>query len=152
MLWDRGTWVPKEDPREGYKKGRLKFELHGEKLKGGWMLVRSRGGKYGGDKSWLLIKENDEFARRENGAIVADEPDSVATGRSLEEIAASADRVWHSNKSVADNVKGGAVSASRYPLPRVAREARWGGRPRTPAASGVTNGDPARRCPAFRAQ
>ena len=50
MLWDRGTWMPKEDPAAGYRKGRLKFELRGEKLRGGWMLVRTRGSKYGGDK------------------------------------------------------------------------------------------------------
>src|SRR3954469_25251765 len=59
MLWDRGTWIPKGNPDEGYAKGHLKFELHGEKLRGVWNLVRSRSGKYGGDKSWLLFKETD---------------------------------------------------------------------------------------------
>src|SRR5436190_10199327 len=39
MLWDRGSWVPLGDPHEGYKEGRLKFQLHGEKLRGGWMLI-----------------------------------------------------------------------------------------------------------------
>lgn len=66
IVWDRGRWIPKEDPREGYRKGKLKFMLEGEKLHGGWMLVRSHGGKYGGredGKAWLLIKENDEEAR-----------------------------------------------------------------------------------------
>src|SRR5437660_431387 len=48
MLWDRGTWTPKGDPDEGYAKGHLKFELHGEKLKGVWKLVKSHGSKYGG--------------------------------------------------------------------------------------------------------
>src|SRR4249920_910407 len=43
MLWDRGTWKPKEDPVAGYAKGHLKFELEGENLKGGWTLVRTRG-------------------------------------------------------------------------------------------------------------
>ena len=110
MVWDRGTWEPRTDPAEGYAKGRLKFELEGEKLKGGWNLVRSRGGKYGGDKSWLLIKETDEFARLGSNALVTeDRPDSVVSGRSIEEIAAQADRVWHSNKSVTANVQGGAV-------------------------------------------
>ncbi len=117
MVWDRGTWAPVGDPRQGYRSGKLKFALQGEKLKGGWMLVRSRGGKYGGDKAWLLIKENDQYARRDNGAIVEDEPDSVATGRSLEEIAASADRVWHSDKSVAENVRSGAVKRKRATSP-----------------------------------
>src|SRR5947199_8637585 len=40
MLWDRGKWGPVGDPREGYRRGRLKFHLHGEKLHGGWMLVK----------------------------------------------------------------------------------------------------------------
>src|SRR6187397_1067745 len=43
MLWDRGTWRPKEDPEAGYAKGHLKFELDGENLKGGWTLLRTRG-------------------------------------------------------------------------------------------------------------
>src|SRR5436190_19802398 len=78
LLWDRGTWIPKEDPEVGYRKGRLKFDLDGEKLKGGWMLVRSHGGKYGGEKSWLLIKENDEHARvGEDARIVDVRPESV---------------------------------------------------------------------------
>ncbi|MDB5905156.1 MAG: ykoU [Betaproteobacteria bacterium] len=110
LLWDRGVWTPKGDPAADYKKGRLKFELDGEKLHGGWMLVRSHGGKYDKDKAWFLIKERDAHARPEaEGAVVDDEPNSVASGRSLEEIAADPDRVWHSNKSVAENVKTGAV-------------------------------------------
>ena len=110
MVWDRGTWLPKTDPADAYAKGRLKFDLEGEKLKGGWNLVRSRSGKYGGENSWLLFKEADEFARLGAQALIAeDRPDSVVTGRSLEQIATDADRVWHSNKSVAANVKGGAL-------------------------------------------
>src|SRR6185503_10066391 len=110
LLWDRGTWVPKEDPDVGYKKGRLKFELQGEKLQGGWMLVRSHGGKYDADKAWFLIKERDEHAKPESEGLIVDErPESVASGRVLEEIAADPDRVWHSNKSVAENVKTGTV-------------------------------------------
>src|SRR5262245_5245030 len=110
MLWDRGTWIPKGDPKEMVDKGRLKFDLSGEKLHGGWNLVRSRSGKYQGE-SWLLIKESDEYARLGEAAAIGDDmPDSVATGRSLDEIAASADRVWHSNKSVEANVKGGAIA------------------------------------------
>ena len=51
MVWDRGTWIPKSDPNEGYAKGRLKFDLDGEKLKGGWNLVKSKSGKYRSDKT-----------------------------------------------------------------------------------------------------
>ncbi len=110
LLWDRGVWVPKEDPVAGYKKGKLKFTLEGDKLQGGWTLVRSHGSKYGGDKAWLLIKEDDEMARRGiDTRIVDDRPKSVSSGRSIEEIAAQRDRVWHSNKSVKQNVNSGAV-------------------------------------------
>jgi bifunctional non-homologous end joining protein LigD len=114
LLWDRGTWKAQGDAETGYRQGKLKFELHGEKLHGGWMLVKSHGGKYGGDKSWLLIKENDAYARSGDDAhVVETEPDSVASGRSLEAIAADPDRVWHSNKSVADNVREGKVRRTK---------------------------------------
>ena len=110
LLWDRGTWIHKEDPQAGYKKGKLKFELRGEKLRGGWVLVKSHGGEYGGGKSWLLIKEDDEFARRGPQALIGEEkPMSVASGRTMAEIASDPERVWHSNKSVAENVKHGSV-------------------------------------------
>jgi bifunctional non-homologous end joining protein LigD len=61
MLWDEGTWEPKGDPYEGLKKGHLKFELHGERLTGGWDLIRMRGD--GKRENWLLIKEKDAAAR-----------------------------------------------------------------------------------------
>ncbi|MGZ8229024.1 MAG: DNA ligase D [Burkholderiales bacterium] len=110
LLWDRGTWKPKGDAESDYRKGRLKFELEGDKLHGGWMLVRGgKGGKYG-ENAWFLIKERDEYAKPEAEGSIADErPESVASGRVLEEIAEDPDRVWHSNKSVAENVKSGAV-------------------------------------------
>ena len=117
LLWDRGTWIPKGDPVAGYAKGHLKFELDGEKLKGGWTLVKTHGSKYGGksgDKAWLLIKENDSFAQRGADArIVDDAPESVLSGRSLEDIAEQREHVWHSNKSVAANVRAGAVSKAK---------------------------------------
>jgi bifunctional non-homologous end joining protein LigD len=116
LLWDRGTWQAKGDAEPDYKKGRLKFTLDGDKLQGGWMLVRGgKSGKYG-ENAWFLIKERDEFAKPEaEGNIVEERPESVATGRMLEEIADDPDRVWHSNKSVADNVKSGAVKKKRKP-------------------------------------
>lgn len=113
MLWDRGIWRPKEDPVAGYKKGKLKFDLKGEKLAGGWTLVKSHGGKYGAN-AWLLFKENDAYARTGKAARVVDsQPDSVATQRSLEQIATDPERVWHSNKTVAENLKTGAVKKAR---------------------------------------
>lgn len=64
MVWDQGTWIPHGDVDEGLTKGHLKFKLHGEKLRGDWVLVRMHGRANRSDKpNWLLIKEKDEFAR-----------------------------------------------------------------------------------------
>lgn len=100
LLWDRGTWAPEGDAVKDYHKGKLKFRLDGEKLQGGWTLVRMHGQRAGESKeNWLLIKENDETARPGSGeAIVEERPESVATGKTLEEIAADPDRVWESKK------------------------------------------------------
>jgi bifunctional non-homologous end joining protein LigD len=65
MLWDRGTWTPEvDDVDAALKKGDLKFTLDGFKLKGSWVLVRTKGGRWGGsgDRSWLLIKHRDDWA------------------------------------------------------------------------------------------
>ncbi len=114
MVWDRGTWQPIGDPAEGYRKGHLKFTLDGEKLKGSWALIRIRGGRYGGkenDKAWLLIKENDGYARAGRAArIIDEEPDSVISGRSLDEIARDKAHEWHSNRSVKANLAAGAIA------------------------------------------
>ncbi|HYE61938.1 MAG TPA: non-homologous end-joining DNA ligase [Phycisphaerales bacterium] len=100
LLWDRGTWEPLGDVDEALASGKLKFKLHGEKLRGGWTLVRMRGGKYGEDgKNWLLIKERDEeVVPHAKGDVRVDEPLSVKTGRDLDEIAAAKDNVWQSNR------------------------------------------------------
>lgn len=101
LLWDRGTWKPQEgegDPVEAYRKGKLKFELDGEKLKGGWTLVRMHGHQ-GGDngENWLLIKENDDTAQPGSGdAIVQERQESVDSGKNIQEIADDPDRVWQS--------------------------------------------------------
>ena len=89
MLWDRGTWEPKGDPRAGLQKGHLVFELQGERLKGGWDLVRMRGA--GKRENWLLIKEADPAAAPgSDGAFLNGLAYSVTTGRSMEEIAGGA--------------------------------------------------------------
>jgi bifunctional non-homologous end joining protein LigD len=65
MLWDRGTWTPEvDDVDAALKKGDLKLTLDGYKLKGSWVLVRTKGGAWGGggDRSWLLIKHRDDWA------------------------------------------------------------------------------------------
>jgi bifunctional non-homologous end joining protein LigD len=88
MVWDRGTWEPDEpDVERSIAKGELKFSLHGEKLRGSWVLVRT-GGRQGGtrdDRSWLLIKHRDEAASEED--VGQTRPYSVASGRLLVQIA-----------------------------------------------------------------
>ncbi|HEX8903475.1 MAG TPA: DNA polymerase ligase N-terminal domain-containing protein, partial [Longimicrobiaceae bacterium] len=134
MLWDAGTWEPLEDPHKAYRKGSLKFRLHGQKLRGKWHLVRSRRANEGEKEQWLLFKDDDEEARPESaGKVVDDEALSVKTGRSIEEIAADADATWSSNRpptkkrpfaAVAEKakraVKAVARPAAESPAPDVA--------------------------------
>ncbi len=99
-LWDRGTWEPEVDPRKGLEKGELKFTLHGEKLKGSWVLVRTKG-RPGEDKEqWLLIKHRDDYSVDGDGqAVLREQAASVASGRTLDEIAAEGEAsVWHGDQ------------------------------------------------------
>lgn len=82
IVWDRGIWIPQGDPEEGYRKGKLKFALEGEKLSGTWNLVRTP--MEGGKEQWFLIKSNDESAWPESEYdIVREQPDSVLSDRTL---------------------------------------------------------------------
>ena len=85
IVWDRGRWVPVEDPFIGLEKGKLLFELHGYKLKGLWTLVKIKRG----EKEWLLIKERDGEVSQ-NGTDFP--PNSVLSGLTVEELKAGADR------------------------------------------------------------
>jgi bifunctional non-homologous end joining protein LigD len=102
MVWDRGSWTPDGDPHEALAKGHLKFSLQGQKLKGTWHLVRTRGQKSTGDdsgKAWLLFKSRDAEAK-EGETLLDDAPESALTGRNLQEIANdTGGKVWRSNRS-----------------------------------------------------
>jgi bifunctional non-homologous end joining protein LigD len=98
LLWDRGTWEPVGDAARDYRAGKLKFRLHGDKLQGGWMLVRMTPRSKRDRDNWLLIKERDPAAR-DAGDILAEQPDSVASGRSLDDIAGGDAPVWRSNRT-----------------------------------------------------
>lgn len=102
MLWDAGTFKPIGNPREGLKKGDLKFELRGKRLQGSFVLARMR--KRGNEKTenWLLIKHRDEAARPgSKNAIVKENTTSVKSRRAMEEIARD-ETVWHSSRSGGD--------------------------------------------------
>src|ERR1700761_5612798 len=115
MLWDTGTWEPVGDADEGLRTGRLKFILHGHKLKGHWTLVRM-GGKAAQESkpNWLLIKEHDEYERPADApAVVDEEQDSVITHRSLEEIAKASDHVWDSRSGLAADERAKSADAKK---------------------------------------
>ena len=115
QLWDRGYWES-DDPKKGFAKGDLKFTLHGDKLHGSWVLVRMRHDRNGGKRTnWLLIKHRDDYAREGDANDILGNDRSVASGRSMDQIAAGkgkspkpfmtaassrgkADAVWHSNR------------------------------------------------------
>jgi bifunctional non-homologous end joining protein LigD len=118
QLWDRGYWIPEgsKRPEEALRGGDLKFTLEGKRLHGSWVLVRLRNDRTGGKRTnWLLIKHRDASARADGGVALLATDRSVASGRSMQQIAAGkgrapapfmlasasaakADAVWRSNR------------------------------------------------------
>src|SRR5579862_3334558 len=86
IVWDRGEWVPLEDPREGMEKGKLLFELKGHKLHGKWTLVKIKKS----EKDWLLIKERDAWVKQPGDQFPEE---SVLSGLTVEEVKAGANSV-----------------------------------------------------------
>jgi bifunctional non-homologous end joining protein LigD len=99
MLWDQGTWEPEtEDVDASLRKGDLKFRLNGFKLKGSWVLVRTRGFQGAGEgKSWLLIKHRDDWSGPIN--ITEFAPLSVKTPNAdfAEILSGKTPDIWRSN-------------------------------------------------------
>ncbi|HEV7325544.1 MAG TPA: DNA ligase D [Bosea sp. (in: a-proteobacteria)] len=85
VIWDEGKWVPESDPVRGMEKGHLAFALEGHKLGGRWHLVRLKPRRGEKRDNWLLIKVDDDFARDDED-ILETAPDSVKSGRSVEEV------------------------------------------------------------------
>jgi bifunctional non-homologous end joining protein LigD len=124
VLWDRGIWTPVEDPHEGYRQGKLKFRLDGEKLQGGWTLVRMRGREGEKADNWLLIKERDESARSlAEYDILDDRPESVASGKTSGQIAAAPERAWSKSGETKVKRKSPKKKASRRGTIKGARKA-----------------------------
>ncbi len=131
MLWDRGYWAPEgeTDAEAMLRKGDLKFVVAGEKMQGGWVLVRM---KRGDEKrtNWLLIKHSDGFERDGDGDALLKLDHSVASGRTMEQIAAGkgrgpkpfmrksrtaakSDDIWHSNRAPREMPERAALAPTK---------------------------------------
>ncbi|ANT51141.1 DNA ligase D [Mesorhizobium amorphae] len=90
IVWDTGTWAPMDDVEKSFRTGAFKFRLAGDKLNGGWMLTRlkPKPGEDEGKKNWLLFKERD-LAADTRLDILSERPESVKSGRRIEELVAA---------------------------------------------------------------
>jgi bifunctional non-homologous end joining protein LigD len=122
MVWDTGAWEPESaDVDAALRKGDLKFKLRGRKLKGSWVLVRTRGyGASGGRSSWLLIKHRDQYASKRD--IAAEEPYSALTHRLLAAIAREAGGDVEKAATGDPPAKPRARGAARLPAKGVRRK------------------------------
>jgi bifunctional non-homologous end joining protein LigD len=131
MLWDRGYWLS-DDADKGFKKGDLKFALEGDKLHGEWVLVRMKNDRTGGKRTnWLLIKHRDDYSREGAKNDILEEDKSVASGRSMEQIAegkgrapkpfmtkfntAKANQIWNSNNGLAADERESKSRVAKRP-------------------------------------
>jgi bifunctional non-homologous end joining protein LigD len=121
IIWDRGTYVTLKDPEQGLADGEIKFRLMGEKLSGGWTLVRLKDDA----TDWLLIKERDPSARPlADYDVLIEEPNSVVSGKAVDE-PEPAPPPRRSVKKAAPGKIAGSVAA---PMP-----AKWRPQLATPA-------------------
>ena len=132
MQWDCGEWDPIGDPVEGYEKGDLKFCLYGEKLRGAFALVRMKGEAGEGGRNWLLVKKKDAESRPVASFNVQSElPFSVASGRTMEQIAEDPQAVWTDGRAQPVRDKGKRAATGRTPDPSKLPKARTAALPKT---------------------
>ena len=164
QLWDRGLWAPEGNAsaEQQLRKGELKFVMEGERMHGGWVLVRMKGDRYGGKRNnWLLIKQRDAAAVEGKTDALMEEDWSVASGRKMADIeagkghgpepfmlkskaAAKASAVWHSNRAdtpastvpAAGPAKPSGKSTNRTASKGRGGSARVAGEANGPGASG----------------
>jgi len=139
QLWDRGYWAPEGDAsaEAQLKKGELKFVMEGDRMHGGWVLVRMARDRTGGKRTnWLLIKHHDAAARDDEDLSTLDK--SVASGRTMAQIAAGkgrgpkpfmlatgeaapSDAVWNSRPRAETNAAAKVVAARTNTTPKRAK-------------------------------
>lgn len=146
QVWDRGYWFS-ENPQKELKSGDLKFVVDGEKLHGAFVLVRMKHDRRGGKRTnWLLIKKRDQYARSGSANKILDDEASVASGRSIAQIAkgqgrspkpfmlaktpgrkiAKPDAVWDSNKGPAVDKRRVSKTAKPSPEPKRSKARKAG--------------------------
>lgn len=111
IVWDAGVWAPMDDPRAALEKGAFKFRLWGDKLRGGWMLARLKPRPGDDKRNWLLFKEHDPAAD-EQIDILDTRPESVKTGRRIEELVAPPKKPPSKPDDLKPEMLPGAVRAS----------------------------------------
>ncbi|SDA92900.1 DNA ligase D [Sinorhizobium sp. NFACC03] len=128
MLWDRGYWEPEgsKSPEAALQKGDFKFTLHGKRLHGSFVLVRMRNNRDGGKRTnWLLFKHHDDHSLEEDGAAILDEnKTSVASGRSMEQIAEGRGRKPRPFMMATAKLEADAVWDSKHGLAAAERRKR----------------------------
>jgi bifunctional non-homologous end joining protein LigD len=168
QLWDRGYWQPEGEgaPFDMLRKGTLRFKLEGKRLRGGWVLVRMHNDRSNGRRhNWLLIKHHDVFDRAGNGNGSLAEDRSVASGRTMADIAAGkgrkprpfmlkdspyrSDAVWDSDRVGEASALSSArttstMSKRRGPVGGTRKSADKSARPPEPAAARPRASAPAR--------
>ena len=131
LIWDRGTWAPMGDLEKSLETGTLKFRLAGEKLKGGWTLARLRRRAGETKNNWLLIKEHDDAATTEFD-ILDERPESVASGKSVQELLAPGADVWSTGKRATRPRRAPETPAAAKPKPVALRPDRLKGARKAP--------------------
>lgn len=144
LLWDRGYWSPEqgEDVEAQLKKGELKFVMEGERMHGSWVLVRLKNDRMGGKRTnWLLIKHRDEAAVEGSPDASRQEDASVASGRSMAQIAAGegaspkpfitrkagdADAVWQSKPNAHSTGDPARTAAKAKKAPKAPKTPKVG--------------------------
>lgn len=138
MIWDRGFWIPEGDPVKGYEKGHLAFDLEGEKLKGRWHLIRLKARPREKKEQWLLFKSDDQYAEPSaRGDVLEEAPNSVASDRTMDEIADEQAAVWSSQGGL---VKGALSLPSAEPSSEIPSKGGKG-RGRRPAGKAASDGE-----------
>jgi bifunctional non-homologous end joining protein LigD len=117
IVWDRGTWAPEGDPAKAMAKGHIAFTLDGERLQGGWHLVRLKPRRGESRDNWLLMKSKDDAASDRD--ILAEEPTSLVSGLTVEEVAEGKPP----KKTPPKTVPAGKAGAKKAPAKAAAKPA-----------------------------